>query len=188
MCGTDGSAHFPHVADRKSRVGRITDYGGAAPASESPLLIRVNLRPCFLLLIRGVFEFLAQLTRTMEKRSLKPKTRVRRPIFDKDGYQINLPKSLAASMRAAVPVDPKDIEWLPSPEEFAEMRKTTKVTLHLSKRSLKLLKEQSTEVPDALPDTHSKRRRQIRRRNGKVGLRLSGHEVIRVPPWASSLF
>jgi hypothetical protein len=74
---------------------------------------------------------------------MKRKTRVRRPIFDKDGYQINLPKSLAVSIRSAVPVDPKDIEWLPSPEEFAEMRETTKVTLHLSKRSLKLLKSKA---------------------------------------------
>jgi hypothetical protein len=77
----------------------------------------------------------------MEERSMKRKTR--RPIFDKDGYQINLPKSLAASIRSAVPVDPKDIEWLPSPEEFAEMRETTKVTLHLSKRSLKLPKSKA---------------------------------------------
>lgn len=46
-------------------------------------------------------------------------------------------------MKTAVPVDPKDIKWLPSPEEFAEMRKTTKVTIHLSNRSLKLLKHKA---------------------------------------------
>ena len=96
--------------------------------------------PCAFAAVRVVFEFLAPLTRAWEKRSMKREIRVRKPIFDKEGYQTNLPKSLAASMKSAVPVDPKDIEWLPSPEELAEMRKTTKVSLHLSKRSLKFLK------------------------------------------------
>jgi hypothetical protein len=75
--------------------------------------------------------------------------RINPPKFDARGYQSNISKSWGKGIEASEPVNSEDISWLPSPEEFAEMRRTTKITINLSNRSLKLLKHkaQSCQMP-----------------------------------------
>jgi hypothetical protein len=78
------------------------------------------------------------------------KTRIEKPVFDKDGYQTNI-----RDLNGEPLPDPSKVKWLtlaqqtalgiPAPEELAKLMKLERVTINLEAQDVRFFKQQAAK-------------------------------------------